>query len=193
MSTPQGGAPDMRMKSGADTETKLLDESAKKLYGMPFHQLDEAHQNGVYETLMRQDPTLKGLTYSKTKGRRYIKRRDEAPIGVQVQQGAKGGYYYDLDEKGPTGELKKPTRPPLAEETVDNIPGGLAHGLTILDIAKKHGVPPEDIEAELHLGIEMEAKHGAPIDQAREIAMDNLVEDPQYYTHYKEFESQKKT
>ena len=61
------------------------------------------------------------------------------------------------------------------------IPGGLAQGLSVRDIAKKHGVDPADIQYALEDGIQIELEHTTSKDVAREIAMDHIFEDPKYY------------
>lgn len=69
-----------------------------------------------------------------------------------------------------------------AEEAVvsegDQIPGGLA------DENKPEDFDPEQIR----MGIEIEKEHTADPEKAREIAMDHLKEDPEYYTHLKKME-----
>jgi hypothetical protein len=79
----------------------------------------------------------------------------------------------------------KSSNPTLAVEIavqVDKIPGGLAKGLSLNDIAKKHNVSIEDITDEFKKGYKTEREHTTDGDIAKEIAMDHLFEDPQYYT-----------
>jgi hypothetical protein len=66
-------------------------------------------------------------------------------------------------------------------ETQDIIPGGLADGLTIKDIASKHGVSLSIILDELLKGIQIELEHTSDSKIAKEIAMDHIFEDPTYY------------
>jgi hypothetical protein len=57
------------------------------------------------------------------------------------------------------------------DEPVDNIPGGLAEGMS-----------PEDFDADaLQKGIRIELEHTYDPEIAMEISMDHLVEDPNYY------------
>jgi len=65
---------------------------------------------------------------------------------------------------------------------VDKIPGGLAKGLNLNDIATKHNVSIEDITDEFKKGYKVEREHTTDSDIAKEIAMDHLFEDPKYYT-----------
>ena len=60
--------------------------------------------------------------------------------------------------------------------------GGRSMNMSIDDIAAKHGVPVEEIEAQLDMGIKVESEHTTNEDLAREIAMDHLAEFPDYYT-----------
>ena len=50
------------------------------------------------------------------------------------------------------------------------------------DIAKRHGVTVEQIEAQLKDGIKIEQEHTSDLKVAREIALDHLGERPDYYT-----------
>jgi hypothetical protein len=63
--------------------------------------------------------------------------------------------------------------------------GGKADKLTLPKIAKKHGVPIEDLMAQFKLGMKTEMEHTDNKKQAKEIAMDHLFEDPKYYTKLK--------
>jgi len=64
----------------------------------------------------------------------------------------------------------------------DEIPGGLADGKSLEDIAKHHDVDVKDIEKEHKKGIEVEYEHTGDKDKSKEIASDHLWEDPKYYT-----------
>ena len=67
-------------------------------------------------------------------------------------------------------------------EGEDNIPGGLAKGMTLNDIAEKHGVSVDILVAEFKKGIQTEMEHTTDREMAKEITMDHLFEDPEYYT-----------
>jgi hypothetical protein len=64
----------------------------------------------------------------------------------------------------------------------DSIPGGLAKGMTLNDIAEKHGVSVDVLVAEFKKGIQTEMEHTTDREMAKEITLDHLFEDPQYYT-----------
>lgn len=77
------------------------------------------------------------------------------------------------------------SNPTLAFEIavqVDKIPGGLAKGLSLSDIAKKHKVSDSEIANEFKKGYTTEREHTTDSDVAKEIALDHLFEDPKYYT-----------
>jgi hypothetical protein len=69
------------------------------------------------------------------------------------------------------------------------IPGGESskYGQVSVDemiqgIAEEHGVDPEQIRSEFEMGVEEEMEHAEEELIAQEIALDHLVEDPEYYT-----------
>jgi len=68
------------------------------------------------------------------------------------------------------------------------IKGGLSSGMSLEDLAKKHSVSIEDLKSQLEMGMKVEMEHTGDEDMAREIAMDHLAEDPEYYTKLKDIE-----
>jgi hypothetical protein len=70
----------------------------------------------------------------------------------------------------------------IIKEGEDSIPGGLAKGMTLNDIAEKHGMSVDMLVAEFKKGIQTEMEHTTDREMAKEITMDHLFEDPQYYT-----------
>jgi hypothetical protein len=68
------------------------------------------------------------------------------------------------------------------------IPGGLADGKTPRDLSERHGVKLEDILLQLKKGIKVEMEHTDDKEIAREIAMDHVFEDPNYYDKLKKIE-----
>jgi hypothetical protein len=70
----------------------------------------------------------------------------------------------------------------VIKEGEDSIPGGLAKGMTLNDIAEKHGVSVDVLVAEFKKGIQTEMEHTTDREMAKEITLDHLFEDPQYYT-----------
>jgi len=72
----------------------------------------------------------------------------------------------------------------------DVVPGGLADGLKLEEIATKHNVPIEELKLELDKGIAVEKEHTTDEKVATEIAMDHLVENPKYYEVLEKAETQ---
>lgn len=69
------------------------------------------------------------------------------------------------------------------------IDGGLSSGMSLKDIAAKHKVEIKTIESQLKIGISVEKEHTKNEKLAKEIAMDHLVEDPNYYTKLSKIET----
>ena len=55
-------------------------------------------------------------------------------------------------------------------------------------IAKKHGVELSFLKKQLKSGIAVEREHTTKVDVAKEIALDHLNEDPEYYIKLKKVE-----
>lgn len=72
----------------------------------------------------------------------------------------------------------------------NKIKGGLADKMSLEDIARKHSVFIGTIEKELELGIKVEKEHSDDPKKAREIAMDHLVELPDYYSRLDKMEKE---
>ena len=68
--------------------------------------------------------------------------------------------------------------------------GGRADGMTPEDIARKHGLPIEDIEEQLELGDDVEKEHSHNQKESHEIAVDHVSEIPDYYTRLNKMEKQ---
>ena len=80
----------------------------------------------------------------------------------------------------------------------EKIPGGLGKDLhgsmeeQHQQIADMHGVDVSDIDSEVSKGIEVEMEHTSDKDIAHEIAMDHVIEDPEYYTKLSQTELEEK-
>lgn len=70
----------------------------------------------------------------------------------------------------------------------EKIPGGLSSGKSMQQIASHHKTTVEKLDKELLKGIKVEMEHTTSKEVAREIAMDHLWEDPNYYTNLKKVE-----
>ena len=72
----------------------------------------------------------------------------------------------------------------------EKISGGLAKGMSLADIAKHHKMPVKSLKTKLEQGIKTEMEHTTDKDVAREIAMDHIYEDPNYYSKLKNLETE---
>jgi hypothetical protein len=59
---------------------------------------------------------------------------------------------------------------------------GLAKGMSLEDIAKKHNINILELQKEIEKGTKVEHEHTDSEEHAKRVAMDHLVEDPKYYT-----------
>lgn len=64
----------------------------------------------------------------------------------------------------------------------DLLKGGLSDDLTLKDIADKHKVDISELRKQFQMGIEVEKEHTDNESVAKEITLDHLFEDPEYYT-----------
>jgi hypothetical protein len=87
------------------------------------------------------------------------------------------------------GKFSKHDRSGLGE---DKIPGGLAGGMGLTDIAKHHNVSVDVLVDEFKKGISVEMEHTSDREIAKEIALDHLYEDPKYYTKLSSIEERSK-
>ena len=60
--------------------------------------------------------------------------------------------------------------------------GHISDHMSLLNIAKKHGVKNSELRSELKKGIQVEKEHTSSNTKAARIALDHLFEDPKYYT-----------
>jgi hypothetical protein len=116
------------------------------------------------------------------------------PGGAGVGLGLPGGYINGApkadDVKKVSKKLNNKAMSGYEEIDEDNIPGGLAKGKTIIDLAKKYDekgyydpkqYAKEYIKPKLMQGIKVEMEHTTDVRIATEIAMDHLWEDINYY------------
>ena len=90
----------------------------------------------------------------------------------------------DLADMGYNDALEVMDHFKLKKEGVneaDVVPGGLAKGLSLNDIAEKHGVSVDMMVGEFKKGIQIEMEHTTDREVAKEITLDHLFEDPKYY------------
>lgn len=75
----------------------------------------------------------------------------------------------------------------------EKLEGGLADNKTLKDIAKKHRVDINSLTKEFQKGMKVEMEHTKDKKKAQEIAMDHLMEDPNYYKKLKKIENKEAT
>ena len=78
------------------------------------------------------------------------------------------------------------------DQLVEEVLNGLAKDKTPQDLADKHSVSLDHIEQQISAGVEVELEHTKDLSIAKEIAMDNLFEDPEYYLKLKSIEKKPK-
>lgn len=78
----------------------------------------------------------------------------------------------------------------------DKIPGGLAKGMSLNDIAKKHSIKNklgfDNLKKAFNDGMKVEMEHTTDKSFAKEIVLDHLFEDPKYYIKLKKVEEKDK-
>jgi hypothetical protein len=81
-------------------------------------------------------------------------------------------------------------------DSMEVLKGGLSDGMTLEDLAKKHDPKGyyevrdmvDFLKRQLEAGIKVEGEHTSDPQMAKEIAMDHLFEDPNYYIKLKKIE-----
>jgi hypothetical protein len=74
------------------------------------------------------------------------------------------------------------------EQMAESVLNGLAKGMTLNDLAKKHNVSLETLQKEHKKGTDVELEHTSSWEMAAAIAKDHLFEDPDYYTKLSKME-----
>jgi hypothetical protein len=74
------------------------------------------------------------------------------------------------------------------ENVVGKIDGRLTSSQATKEVADKHGVSVEQIEAQMEKGIKVEMEHTKNAESAKKIALDHLAEVPDYYDKLKQVE-----
>jgi len=75
----------------------------------------------------------------------------------------------------------------------EKLKGGVSDKKSLEDIAKKHKVSLDKIKYQLRKGEKVEKEHTDDDKKAKEIAMDHLYEDPNYYSKLKKIETKEAT
>jgi hypothetical protein len=161
----------------------------------------EARDNEKDEKHPKQQPQPSGLGFD------FDSIGEPSPYLSQPKSpntpnaGALGGIAKALDKDSNIGIAQKDMKKNWAQKHAtikgpvkpfreDKIAGGLAKGLSLNDIAEKHGVSVDMMVAEFKKGIAVEMEHTTDRQVAKEIALDHLFEDPKYYTKLSSVEKQ---
>jgi len=75
-------------------------------------------------------------------------------------------------------------------EATEKVRGGLSDDMTIDKIAEKHGVGIRTIEMQIEKGKKIEMEHTDDPEEAEKVAMDHLVEIPDYYDRLHKMEKE---
>lgn len=95
-----------------------------------------------------------------------------------------------LFQPGTETKLTKPKGGPVNE---DEIPGGLADGMTLKDLAKHHKTTIDKLINKISDGVNVEMEHTSDMSIALEIALDHIYEDLNYYNKLKKIEAKEAT
>lgn len=136
---------------------------------------------------------------SKLSFKEYLEQRKAIkPAGGKALNAAlvakKGGGHYSEKSDYKRAKEKQKFLKSMDESSPLNVSGSILNVKTpsVSAIATKHGVSKKVVELQLKKGIEVELEHTKHRGVAREIALDHLNEDPQYYKKLAKMEGQDK-
>lgn len=149
---------DATITEGTDLEMlKLINKAMRQMPGSPAQKktIDQLNK-------LRKSSNMKPIG----EGIDFPKYSDEEPKPASVY-----GFQSPVDVKKELDNVVD----------TDVIPGGLAKGMTLKDIADHHGVDFQEMKKYAELGVKTEMEHTTDAQVAYEIAKDHLYEDPKYY------------
>jgi len=111
-----------------------------------------------------------------------------AGVGLSLPGGYINGAPNPKDVKKLKSKLDGDDSEEYTKVKEDKIPGGLAKGMTLSDIAKHHKISPQTLKNEFIKGYAVEREHTTDVNIAKEIALDHLYEDPNYYSKLSKIE-----
>ena len=112
-----------------------------------------------------------------------------AGVGLSLPGGYINGAPNPKDVKKLKSKLDKDGSEEYTKVKEDKIPGGLAKGMSLSDIAKHHNISVANIKQEFIKGYAVEREHTTDVEVAKEIALDHLYEDPNYYSKLSKIET----
>lgn len=111
-----------------------------------------------------------------------------AGVGLSLPGGYINGAPNPKDVKKLKSKLDNDGSEEYTKVKEDKIPGGLAKGMSLSDIAKHHDISPQTLKNEFIKGYAVEREHTTDVEVAKEIALDHLYEDPNYYSKLSKIE-----
>lgn len=112
-----------------------------------------------------------------------------AGVGLSLPGGYINGAPNPKDAKKLKSKLDKDGSERYTTVKEDKISGGLASGMSLKDIAKHHNISPQTLKQEFIKGYTVEREHTNDINVAKQIALDHLYEDPNYYSKLSKIET----
>lgn len=113
--------------------------------------------------------------------------------------GSSGGFESPLFSEPKKNTLFQPgtetklTKPEGGSVNEDKVPGGLADGMTLEDLADYHNTTIDNLIEKVSEGVNTEMEHTSDMSIAIEIAMDHIYEDLNYYSKLKKIETKEAT
>jgi hypothetical protein len=163
-----------------ETEPNTVIDKPKRFWEMPDNQKDTIiSKEDIKEIVSDFDSILDEMGLGGGAG-----------VGLSLPGGYINGAPKADDVKKVSKKLNNKGMSGYEEIDEDKIPGGLAKGKTIIDLAKKYDekgyydpkqYAAEYIKPKLMQGIKVEMEHTTDVRIATEIAMDHLWEDLEYY------------
>jgi hypothetical protein len=186
---------------------KMIQQSIKKAFqGTPIS--DPKEKNSAIKQTMQSMKETKKVEenpevnffdgYSAPKLEMFLDTKQEAEKEKPKKEenkeatssGSAGGFSQPLFGKPVKRKISKPEGGFVSEE---KLKGGVSDKKTLEDVAKKHTVELEKLKQELDKGVKVEMEHTNDKDKAKEIAMDHLFEDPNYYVKLNKIEATEAT
>lgn len=180
--------PDSKTKEAYDANMKVL----KKFYNAERAKLNEERKKRHEEVLafIAED--------NKVKAERNVDNIMALALAQSEEYDSKvEDYFRNKDKNTDIGSIENnaifednnsssPMKVPVTEI------GGLAKGMSLLDIAHKHNVSVAYLRPEFDKGIKVEMEHTNDKAVAERIALDHLFEDMKYYTMLEQIEGSRK-
>ncbi len=169
-------------------EYSVLNDKWNRLPRKTRANFDQSASKLKYEKLVKlAEFALKSNNYQKiTNVLKTIKKYRQAGLDLNGEFGPENLAFKALRSKGIIQKLYDKVDELHSEEL--SIPEEAAGGLlnkptmSVVELARMHKVDRDHIQQQLRIGIKVEMEHTGKYEVAKEIALDHLKEDPNYYT-----------